>query len=394
VSQQAAGSRNNYAFSFTGVTGGAANLGFRDCIFEGWGRVFDTTTNTSNQDSHTHYDCVFRNNDAVWYNSNLQALMWNFVDCMFHFNELVFYDPATYLYVENADCINPGDFYVTNGLNSLGGKAFFTGCRFEVYQNIDATKSPTFLKITGGTTDAIVFENCGNSAGGNYTGKTAFDLAGVFEVTMRGCDWQGDCKILANGATSRILSTLKFQDCDSTPAIVQTLNAGTGNNPINLIYENSRPPSAGAFTKRVNRSFVGLLPNPDFPQVIKPVHEAFWMQHVVSNSSAGNQVSLYVPDIYDLAIFGAIITIDHNTSNAFDLILWQDNTKIAKVFELTGIGTTGSLEVFEVSAGDLLSRPRITDTSNPLYLEVTSALNAGTVNVQCTLNLIHAVRAI
>ena len=362
--------KNNRCFRFNGTSGGT-EIKFENCMFFYWDRVFTTVDSIVNDDSHHHYNCQFIASNIVWDNTNTQAVIWSFTDCkIFSTAVVVFKNPGYNLSVRGGDYINPGIF-LESTLTSLGGDSSFTDLRFENYQNIDPTSAPRLLVLSG-SHSGLVFDRCSARGGGSLAGKTSATISGGFNIIMRDCEsLSGNWEITVSSAVSNITSLLVLDNTILT--VNQTLSGGVGNRPLNINYINYPNSAYG----RINRYFQGALPSQTLPISATPMVDSVAFQSAVNNSTASKSVPVFVPAPYALVLSSVKFTVRNNTPSNFDLIVWKDSTKAVKLCESLGLNANGVNKVFTATP---TTWPTFTSTSDPLFVEVTSTLNAGTVS--------------
>ena len=375
----APGTKNNTCFKFNG-TGGGTGTNFENCEFLYWEKVFTTTDSTVNDDGHNHQECNFFYNKIVWDNTNTQAVLWTFLDCKVFYNEdTVFKNPAANLYVRGGDFINPGDF-LTATLTSSGLDSIFSDVRFENYQNIDPTSAPQILVLSG-SHNGLIFDRCSARGGGSLAGKTAATLSGQFEITMRDCqNLSGTWEITANSSSDSTLSLLTLENTELT--INQTVSPTQGNRPVNVNCINYPSSLFG----RVDRYFRGASGGQTKPISAAPMVDAITFQSAINASTVSRAVPVFVLAPYSMVLSKIEFVVTNNSVVTFDILVWQDSTKTTKLCEITGMNANGVTKVFKA---DATVWPQFTSTSDPIFIEVTSAGNAGTVSGQISLEFVQ-----
>lgn len=361
------------SFKFNG-NGGGTEFRFKRCLFMYWGKVYTTKDSTVNDDSHYHDGCVYLYNHDIWDNTNNQAVEWAFNDCkMLHNTGAVFNNPGSSLWVRGGDYINPGNFLQATIANT-GLDSSFVDVRFENYQNIDPTSSPKLLVLSGSHT-GLHFERCSARGGGSLAGKTAATLSGSFEVTMRNCvALSGTWEITANSSSGGVLSTLTLENTALT--INQTVSAGQANKPINvrcMNYPNGQ-------NSRINRNFRGATNSQTTPNAGNPMVDTVAIETAVNAATVSKSIPVFVIAPYNLVLSDAKFILTNNTANPFDIVIWKDSAKAVKLGEALGLNANGVSKVFKIN--DMLTYPVFTAASNPMYVEIIAAGNAGTVKGQ------------
>lgn len=378
---ETAGSRTNVCIGHYTAAGGT-DLVFDTCRFVGFAEVENSTYAALNGDMVHHPNCIFRNNDIVWENSNTQAVAWTYTDCKFFFNEKVFYNAGASLIVRGGDSINPGDFYTCTGVTSLGGEALIQGVRFETYQNIDNTKTPRWIVLSGTLTGHVLFEDCSARGGGTLGSKTCGTFSGVFNVEFRRCYFDGNFAVAADTSTGNRMSRLRFDRCHVKPTITQTLSAGQGNRPITV--EVVEP--YGAI-----RNQQGLVASGSYNPGGPHLSGAGWrFSPTVNANSFGADLNFLPEDPYSWTLAGGRFIFKSGTSNSVTFTLWADDTKTTKIWELTRNGVAGANVAVRFNPADLTNHLTLAYNSDPPYFEITSAANMGVVNVNLDLDYMMA----
>lgn len=364
--------KDSTCFRFNGTGGGTEYL-FKNCTFMYWNKVFTTLEASSNDDTHRHYNCAFLRNKTIWDNTNIQAVEWVFQDCKAFYTETaIFNNPGGSLQVRGGDFINPGNFLVAS-LASTGLDSTFTDIRFENYQNIDPTSAPKLLVLSG-THTGLSFERCSARGGGTLDGKTSATISGLFGIRMKDCAaLSGTWEITADGVNNSVGSLLTLDNTALT--IHQTTVSGAGYRPISINYINY----PNSINGRINRYFLGATGGQTLPAVGVPIVDKVTFQATVSASTATRSIPVFVPDPYKMVLSGVKFVVNNNTVNTFDLIVWQDSTKTVKLCEALALNANGITKVVTATPTTF---PVLTSTSNPIYVEVTSTANAGTINGQ------------
>lgn len=377
------GSRTNICMSFNGSNGGT-NFVMDDCDFRGFSVVKETILATQNDDGHVHNNCGFQNNDIVWNNLNGQAVIWEFNNCQMFFNRVIFKNPGTILRVIGGDYINPGDFYSCDGISQLGGQLYVDGARFENFQNLDPSESPTFLKLASGSYPEIVFKNISNVGGGDISAKTVYELAGSFDISFYNCNQRGKMEIDADTSSGGLLSRVTFHDCPITSPITQTLFAGQGNRPVTIVYDNSGADSRFA---RLNRHFANSIFNSPTTTGSRHSEQDIQTQFTLNNSSGSVEVPIFVTDKYTVMVVGAKIIHTRNGGTNYTINLWQDNTKSVLLFSKLITNDTNTRRITEITNVELGGLKDIVSTSPNLLLEFTTTGNSGTITANTYLKL-------
>jgi hypothetical protein len=374
VTQQV--TKNNTAFRFNG-DGGGTDMVFETCQFSYFNKVFTTLDANVNDDGHQHYSCQFFTNNIVWDNTNTQAVIWSFINCKVFYNAVtVFNNPAGNMRVVGGDFINPGDF-LTATLTSTGLDSSFTDLRFENYQNVPDPKPSPRLLVLSGTHTGLVFDRCSARGGGSLAGKTSATISGVFGIIMRDCvSLSGTWEISASGEEERVMSLLTLDNTRLT--INQTVSPSFGNRPISINYINYPNSNQG----RINRYFLGALSGQTKGVSATPMADVITFSEFVSASTISRSIPVFVQQPYGLVLSKVRFVVSNNTTNTFDLIVWKDSTKVVKLCEILAMNANGVTKVFEAAA---TVWPPFTSTSDPLFLEVTAAANAGNINGQISL---------
>ena len=376
--------RTNVCFDFNG-NGGGTFCTFEHCDFRGFNEVLKSTLSSVNADNHTYSRCGFYSNNTVWNNTNINAVIWYFDECQLFFNRTVFLDAGYNLFVNGGDSINPGEFYKTTGAASLGSKFYCTGVRFENYQNLDPTETPVYLSIATGSYQEIIFSNCSNVGGGDITGKTLYDIKGLFDITFESCDMRGDMSITPNVSSGGLLGRIRFDDCRTTPNITQSPVSNQGNKPASIIYNNSN--IEGNSYSRSTRSFGGAIYNATDRLGISSSQQEVLTQFTLNASSAGIDVDVPSADKYYTVVMGAKIIHTRNGGADYTITLWQDSTKVNKIFEKAITNDVNSKRISNITESEMFQLRDIAKSSLPLYLEFSSTGSSGTITATTYLEL-------
>tara|TARA_R110000850_G_scaffold164129_2_gene288792 strand:+ start:179 stop:1171 length:993 start_codon:yes stop_codon:yes gene_type:complete len=325
-----------------------------------------------------------QNNDTVWENTNGQAVLWYFNNCQMFYNETVFKNPGTFLFVNGGDYINPGIFYHCEGISQLGGQFFVDGARFENYQNLDPSKSPVWMKLETGSYQEIVWRNVSNVGGGDISAKTVFDLAGTFDISFYNCNQRGKMVIDANTSVGGLMSRVSFHDCPLTAPITQTLQGAQGNRPVSVIYDRSGFLSRYA---RVTRDFVKSVYNSPTSAGSKVSQQDVQTQFTLNASSGSVEVPIESVDPYSVVVIGARIIHTRNGGSNYTINLWEDNTKTNLIFTKLITNDSNLKRITTIGDSDMNQLRDITATSPSLLLEFEAAGSSGTITANTYLEI-------
>lgn len=391
VSTKSVADRNNIAFSFD-TTGGGTRCFFYNVEFRGFDVVFDTTTSMANGDFHNHINCSFHRNNKVWNNLNNQAVIWRFDNCQMHFNEFCFYNPGVKTLVTGGDYINPGTFLFGDEVDMVTG-FMAIGVKFENFQNIDATKSPKWIDISGDYQN-IEFLNCSSRTGShNLSGKIAFKLSHNSSTYFRNCYLDGDMEINSNGIIDGVTGKVVFDNCDRKPAISQTLTPGGSYTPFNIQLINQK--SSG--NSRYNRNYTGIYSTSEIQNGvgITASTDVFGWKSNINNQTKSIKIKINTLQYYPLFIRKITLCCDIQTTQILTFTLWKDNTKTEKILEFDSTSSSAyAKEIYEKGISDLLINPVIEHDSEPLFLEYSSTGNCGLTSGKVYFELIQASEAI
>jgi hypothetical protein len=391
VSPKAVADRNNIAFSFSTSDGGTR------CFFEnvearGFDIVMDTTTSMRNGDFHNHINCSFHRNNKVWNNTNVQAVIWRFDNCQMHFNEYCFYNPGVKTLVTGGDYINPGTFLFGDTIHMVTG-FMAIGVKFENFQNIDDTKNPKWIDISGDYQN-VEFLNCSSRTGSfNLSGKVAFTISQNSSIYFRNCYLDGEMDIHSNGIINGVTGKVVFDNCDRLPPINQTLSSAGAFAPFNIQLINQK--SSG--NARYNRNYIGFHNTSEIQNGIGiyPSNDVFGWETLINNQTRSIKAKINTLQYYPFFIRKITICCDIQTTQTLTFTLWKDDTKTDKILEFDSV-SSGALakEIYEKGLSDFLINPVIEHDSEPLFLEYGSTGNCGLTSAKVYIELIQASDAI
>lgn len=367
--------RTNTAINFDGA-GGGTNFRQRNVIFAGWNIVYNSKT-AANVDTHSHWDCVYYRNNYLWDNTNTQAVSWSFFNCSAYYNEVCFQNPGLSLLVKGGTWINPGDFLV-GSLANTSSDSNFEDMRFETYQNIDAGRTPRLLVLSG--THSLTFRNCNQRGGGSLVGKTTGSLAGIYDIKLERCFFQGNWTATVGSSNNGLTSHIAFVECDGVPSVVQTLQAGQGFRPLNLEFRRHRNTTTGY----IDRVFNGGLAAQANPVLASIIQDTIRFEAAVNTNTQSKSVPVFTVDPYGLLLVGVDVVWTNNTTNTCTIDVWQDSTKTTKLATFTTASASGVYQAFQADRAGMLAIKEFLYNSNPMYIEVTSAANAGTCKAHFT----------
>jgi hypothetical protein len=363
----------NFNSSVSGV-----DFTFNRVVFQYWDVVLRTKDSTVNGDTHTHNQCGFYSNNIVWDNANSQAVVWAFYSCRTFNNGICFNNPGNNLVVVGGDWINPGDFLVGGSVVSTTSQSIFKGLRFENFQNINPTSTPRLLVLSG-TTGSVSFENCIAGGGGSLAGKTASNLSGIFDVTLKNCIFDGNWNVSVSASANGISSRMVFEECPTMPTVVQSLNPGQGNIPINLHYINCRIP--GKITAYMTKRFRGASFGQTASLPVETLSDGIKIESTINNSSSGKDVEVFLPSPYQLAFVGADIFFRAAIAAAVTINVWDSSAKAS----LLGTVNTAASTAWQALSITPTAVAFLTSTTNVPYVEMTSAGNAGICSLSISL---------
>lgn len=373
--------KSNTAISFNS-TGSGAFFFEENNLFASWGTVYSTIVSAINGDNHRHNNCTYFSNAKVWNNTNPQAVVWSFTDCIAYYNDNVFVNPGVSAVIRGGDYINPGIF-LTVGLLNTSQDILVDGANFENYQNIDPSAAPQFISSTGGTQSfSVTFRNVTARGGGSLVGKTSATLSGQYLIRVENSyitgNWNANVNSSVNGLTSQII----FKNNESIPSVVQTLSSGQGNTPLNIEYVDY---TFTGYQGVLNRNFVGTLGNASQTVGIKNTESTDLFKFLGSLNASSGSIScpIFVVSPYVMQLTGVEIDWKNNTANTVVINVWSDSTKTTQLATLTTASASGQYQCFSLATSSILANYQITSASNPLYVEFVAASNAGF----CTANV-------
>ena len=375
--------QTNVCFNFNSTSSGAW-LTQTNVSFAYWGTVYQSTASTVNGDNHRHYNCNYFWNNNVWNNTNPQAVVWSFNNCIAYYNNNVFVNPGISLLVRGGDYINPG-ILLTGGLVNTTLDALFDGVNMENYQNIDNTKSPQFVSQTGGSSYMkVTFRNVTARGGGTLSGKTSATLNSLFNIVCEDCYMTGNWNVTLNSSLSGLLPSLVFRNCESVPTVVQTLVAGQGNRPLNLRYENH--PLNGS-QGAIQRNFVGTIGNTYQTVGIGSAEFAdlFKIGATINNSSYAISCPIFMVAPYIAQLVEIDIDWTNNTANTATITIYTDSGMGTTLATINTVSASGVYQNLQIPLGSILARYQINSSSSPLYIVVNSAANCGFCSANFTL---------
>ena len=375
--------QTNVCFNFNSTSSGAW-LTQTNVSFAYWGTVYQSTASTVNGDNHRHYNCSYFWNNKVWNNTNTQAVVWSFNNCIAYYNNNVFVNPGISLLVRGGDYINPG-ILLTGGLVNTTLDALFDGVNMENYQNIDNTKSPQFVSQTGGSSYMkVTFRNVIARGGGTLSGKTSATLNSLFNIVCEDCYMTGNWNVTLNSSLSGLLPSLVFRNCESVPTVVQTLVSGQGNRPLNLRYENH--PLNGS-QGAIQRNFVGTIGNTYQTVGIGSAEFAdlFKIGATINNSSYAISCPIFMVAPYIAQLVEVDIDWTNNTANTATITIYTDSGMGTTLATINTVSASGVYQNLQIPLGSILARYQINSSSSPLYIVVNSAANCGFCSANFTL---------
>lgn len=374
------------AFKLSG-TGGGLNLTQRDLHIRNFGIVADTTTATTNEDTFIWDNCTLQYNDYVWYNSNTQAVSWYWNNCdIKHTKTEVFHNPGGSLQLRGGTSINPGKFIVVTAVNYALAECIVDGMKFETYQSIDAASNPYWVYITGsGSGTNIKFVNCSSIGGGSIEAKYTVFAEGMFNLIFDNCEMGGIMKLHPNVSSSDSTGKVTFINCDYTPQIEHQTEAAQGSTPASVYYMNSKPygytkPITAAFTRQVTNNATQAFG-------VTQRQETLYFKKTISSATTENKsFSMFVPANYALNIRNAWISYNDSAGVSVTLNLWKDSTKTDQLFTWTKPAATSGWKFATPTVTPFPAN--LSNTSDPLYLEVVTAGNAGVVTLRIILDTV------
>ena len=363
----------------TSSVGGGLNFSARDLMVRNFGSVIDTSADTVNDDTFLWDNCTFQYNDYVWYNANVQALSWQFINCDFKFNKTaIFHNPGGGLQVRGGTSINDCYFIYVDAVDFALAQVVVDGTKFETYETIDAGANPYWLYLTG-TAPAtnIKFVNCSSKTGSNVlSGKYSIRVSGNYNVIFDNCALDGDVDAQPNASTNGSVGIITYINCKQTHNIVNTTSAGQGNAPTRIQYINSVP---YGFTKRITTNFdrnTGNSSALSIPAV--PRYENLYLTATVNNSTVNKSFPVFCPEKYTIAIKSAWIQFTDNGAVDGTVTLWEDSGKTNQICQYVKPASTSGSKYDDL----VVNYTKLTNTSNSLYMEATSTGNAGVVTVR------------
>ena len=375
------------AFKLNG-TGGGFNLTQRDLLIRNFGRVVDTTSATTNEDTFVWDNCSILYNDYVWYNSNTQAVSWHWNNCdIKHTKSEVFHNPGGALQVRGGTSINPGKYIVVTAVNYALVQCVIDGVKFETYQNIDASTNPYWLYVTSSASAVNVkFSNCSSTGGGSIAAKYTVFVEGMFNVIFDNCEMGGIMKLHANVSSSDSTGKVSFINCDYTPEIEQQTEASQGNTAASIYYVNSIP---YGFTKPITAGFTRQVTNnrTESLNVTQRQETLYFKKTISSSTTETKEFNVFIAPGFSLNIRSAWIYYNDNAGVSVTLNVWKDSSKTDQLFTWTKPTAT---------SGNKFAVPTVTPfpvnifaaSNAPLYLEVVTAGNAGSVTIRIILDVI------
>jgi hypothetical protein len=238
IAYRAAGSRTTDLFDWNTNAGGDRFNVWQNChVLGGFARVWDVGgSNTHSENSIVC--CHFFLCDYVWYSDNVQSLNTYFTHCDAEFidTSVFYYAKGGYLCVTGGSYIVPVDTLTLAGtdadIGTGSGQFIFRNVKWEMYQNIDATKSPKLLNSTSTAYAHVTFENCSNNAGSPDAAKTFISVVSAMRITIEKCDFVG---VIATTPNAGNMGTLEIRDCRLLPTVTRNLNNGSR---YKVIYDN------------------------------------------------------------------------------------------------------------------------------------------------------------
>lgn len=363
--------KNSTAINFNSTSSGTTFNEY-NVTYAYWGTVYRTKDSIVNGDNHRHFECSYYQNEAVWDNTNTQAVVWSFIDCLMYSNSAVLKNPGVSTLVRGGDQINKGDF-LTVGLTNTSLGILIDGVNFENYQNLDPTSTPRFIVGTGNY--EVEFRNCTGRGGGTLAGKTSGTLSGLFNVKINNCYFTGTWDVTVTSSSSGFTSSLCIENCPSAPYINQIVQSGQGNKPINLIYKDHR---VGGSLARINRNFIGALSTAAAGTQQTTFTDVFVFEAAALNAATlSKSCAVFVPSPYIVQLVGVEIDWINNTTNTVVIDVWESSAKVTKLATVTTTVASGAFQNFEIPLSGILARYQVSSTSAPLHVEFTAAGNAG-----------------
>lgn len=369
--------KSSTCFRFNGATSGT-DFTQNGLVIGSFALVYKTTDGVVNCDNHVHNQCRYFTNLLVWENSNPNAVIWAFNECKAYYNTNVFLNPGSTMRVNGGDWINPGDF-LTGNLANTCTDLIFDGLRFESYQNINPSANPRLMVLS--STHNITFRNCTQRGGGSLVGKTSATLAGLYNIKVERCWLPGDWQATVGTSQDGITSSLIFEECDGVPNVVQTLVGGQSSRPLNIEYRRHRQSTSGY----VDRIFHGALPSQNRAITDETARDMYRFEAVLNASSTSKSCPVFVVSPYIMQFCGAEIEFWSNGIQTVVIDIWTDSTKTTKLGTVTTAVAQNQYQMLEIPLSGVLARHQITTASNPLFVELTAANNAGTCRANVTL---------
>lgn len=378
IAVRASGARTTNLFNWlaTGNNGDRFNT-FREIkVYGGFARVWDVGGSVTHSET-TITAAQFFDCDYVWYSDNVQSLNTYFNDCDAEFiSESVFYYVAGgFLTVTGGSYINPKDTLTIagtdTGVGTGNGQFIFNSVKWEMYQNIDPTKSPRILNSTSSAIALISFNNCSNNAGSPDPAKIFMSVVSAMRINIEACDFVGVVSTTPNAGYTGYLS---FNNCRMVPTVTRNVDNGSA---YKVTYNNC----GSATTPILNVANVSDTSNRPFAYQKNSVR----LRIVQSIASAGTtSLTFAVPS--NVIFTDAILTLAKAGGVTMDVNVFTDAAKTAQLFTVaTGTATANRIWnpaiTYSGAAAAFIS-------GNTIYVDLVSGGNAGLVDAVITLDYV------
>lgn len=376
------------AMKFDGRTGGTVYLEHSVQYF-GWGIVYDTKSSTINSDNHIHNQSIWRWNRCVWDNTNVNAVCWAFNNCQAYFNDVVFKNPCNTTMFIGGDYINHGTLFKVD-VAGHGNNMTLDGLRIEPYDNSGTGKTLTIFDVSV-PIYKMTCRNINMAGVGDpiATNRVIGKFKNWFNITFEQCELVGVFEVDVDTRRKSLTSKFRFDDCLSIPTINQTKFPAIGNYLMNVDLVNHRVSSDAGW---INRSYSSQHFGPDLvANGQMQMVDQFAITSEVINASSGTAQTITIPVLnpYELVVSRIEVMMTNNSSVAVTYSVYADAARTLLIGTGTSkTGRSGKQQVFDLVLTDQKS---LTSADSKIYIQASSADNAGLVKSKVNVHLTNAI---
>lgn len=365
-------------FNWTSESGSDRFNVWRDIFVKGgFDKVWDVAGSTTHSENSivesNFFDCNY-----VWYSNNVQSVNTYFSHCDAEFiqESVFYYVSGGNLYVCGGSYINPKDFltFATGaglGIN-IGTSNYtfsFESVRWEMYENIDNTKTPKIVNCVNGVLARLEFSSCTMLSGSNA--KSYFTFLGDCNSIFINCSLFG--LATATPQAGRI-PKLVFNKCAGVPTVTRNLDNGTRyrvrivdcGNGADLLFNQDNNNTGGSLTFSPNTyrtNINALLGSATTFSFTRPCPTGFFYGDYFISVGRGGGVGITANVYLDAA--KTVLLFTQNLGANVGNNLWS-----------------GTISYTGQSSGGFTS-------SGTLYIDLVTQGNAGVVDFNIYLNYIN-----